>query len=283
MFVKNNFDAGYVNGSIGHVTGQYERLPIVELLDGTKIIVDYQSWAIEENGKIKAEITQIPLRLAWAITVHKSQGMTLDTAVMDLSDAFVPGQGYVALSRVRSIQGLTLRGYNATALQIDPRVIEYDRVLRATSEKVVLRLEQFSPSEKEEKIHAAIRRFGGVIDPIPEEVFTAKEKKMPTHEETAIYIHMKKPIEEIAGLRSLKPSTIVSHMEKLLESNPDLDISYLRPEDDDNLNRILEAFDGCETTSLTPIREYLTETYGGSWGYDEIRFARLFIDREKGS
>ncbi len=73
MFVKNNFEAGYANGSLGHIVGRYESLPIVELLDGTKVIADYASWAIEENGKIKAEIAQVPLRLAWAITVHKSQ------------------------------------------------------------------------------------------------------------------------------------------------------------------------------------------------------------------
>lgn len=116
----------------------------MELLDGTRIVVDRADWAIEENGKIKAAISQIPLRLAWAITVHKSQGMTLDTAVMDLSDAFVAGQGYVALSRVRSLSGLVLRGFNTRALQIDPRVIEYDEVISLTSAKVEERLAAIS-------------------------------------------------------------------------------------------------------------------------------------------
>lgn len=109
MFVKNNPEEGYMNGSIGHVVGFDEGMPIVELLDGSAIITEPTSWSIEENGKNKASISQIPLRLAWAITVHKSQGMTLDTAVMNLLDAFVPGQGYVALSRVRSLDGLILR------------------------------------------------------------------------------------------------------------------------------------------------------------------------------
>lgn len=133
MFVKNNFEAGYANGTIGHITGRYEGLPIVELADGTKIIADYAEWSVEEGGKIKAAIAQIPLRLAWAITVHKSQGMTLDSAVMDLGDAFVAGQGYVALSRVRSLDGLILRGMNRRALEIDPRVREYDELLMVAS------------------------------------------------------------------------------------------------------------------------------------------------------
>ena len=131
----------------------------MELLDGTRVIADYQSWAIEEDGKIKAEIRQIPLRLAWAITVHKSQGMTLENAVIDLSDAFVAGQGYVALSRVRSLAGLTLRGYNRTALEIDERVINYDRVLQATSESVSARLASFSADEREQRKNRAIVRF----------------------------------------------------------------------------------------------------------------------------
>jgi len=147
MFVKNNFEAGYANGSIGHVTGKFEWLPIVELLDGTRIIADWVDWSIEEWGKIKASISQIPLRLAWAITVHKSQGMTLDTAVMDLSDAFVLGQGYVALSRVRTLAGLILRGLNDRALQVDPRVIDYDEILRATATRTIERLDTLSDWE----------------------------------------------------------------------------------------------------------------------------------------
>ena len=122
------------------------------------------SWSIEENGKVKAEIAQLPLRLAWAITVHKSQGMTLDTAVMDLSDCFVPGQGYVALSRVRSLSGLILRGANAVALQIDPRVRQYDVLLREASDRAEARLGQIGDDEKKSKINTAIRRLGGVTE-----------------------------------------------------------------------------------------------------------------------
>lgn len=188
MFVKNNFEAGYVNGSIGHITGRFEGLPVVELLDGSQVIADYASWAIEENGKVKAEIAQVPLRLAWAITVHKSQGMTLDTAVMDLSDAFVPGQGYVALSRVRSLSGLILKGYNSTALAIDPRVREYDEILRLTSEKTAERLSQISDADKSEKTELTIRRLGGVLQKLDLDAPSAKREKKATHEETYILI-----------------------------------------------------------------------------------------------
>ncbi len=127
-------------------------------------------WSVEENGKVKAAITQIPLRLAWAITVHKSQGMTLDTAVMDLSDAFVAGQGYVALSRVRALSGLILRGLNERALEIDARVIDYDRVLRSSSERAVERLRTMKREDITTKQHDAIRKFGGSIEKIVAQV-----------------------------------------------------------------------------------------------------------------
>ena len=74
------------------------------------------------SGRIRARVTQLPLRLAWAITVHKSQGMSMDEAVMDLRQVFEYGQGYVALSRVRRLTGLYLLGYNQRTFEVHPEV-----------------------------------------------------------------------------------------------------------------------------------------------------------------
>ncbi len=277
MFVKNNFDAGYVNGSIGHVVGKYECLPIVELTDGTRIIADHMDWSIEENGKVKATILQIPLRLAWAITVHKSQGMTLDMAVMDLSDAFVRWQWYVALSRVRSLSGLILRGYNPTALQIDPRVREYDEILRATSTAVIERLSQITNSEKETKVELAIKKLGGILQKIDLDFVDPKRAKMATHEETYSLIQTGKSLDDIADIRNIKISTIFSHIEKLTEEGKIIDLTAHRPDDSDRLSDIHRAFVEVGTLSLSPVREFLASLHDEDYGYDELRMARLFL------
>ena len=81
-----------------------EGWPIVKTYDNQTIVAFPEEWKYEDNGVVRATITQVPLRLAWAITIHKSQGMTLDAAEIDLGDAFEPGMGYVALSRVRSFE-----------------------------------------------------------------------------------------------------------------------------------------------------------------------------------
>jgi ATP-dependent exoDNAse (exonuclease V) alpha subunit len=133
MFVKNHFDGGYANGTLGVVEECSDFEIKVKTLAGKIIEVVPASWSIEENGKVKAEITQYPLRLAWAITVHKSQGMSLDAAEVDLSQSFEKGMGYVALSRVRTLAGLSLKGLNDTALKVHPEVLEYDRQFRIDS------------------------------------------------------------------------------------------------------------------------------------------------------
>jgi len=133
MFTRNKFiddETIYVNGTIGTVVGFENGRPVVETKDGKEILVEPATWEIKEKNKVLASITQIPLRLAWAITVHKSQGMSLDAAMMDLSKAFEFGQGYVALSRVRSLEGLYLVGFNEQALKMHPKVIIKDAEFR---------------------------------------------------------------------------------------------------------------------------------------------------------
>lgn len=136
MFVTNNFVSKFANGTRGRVVGFNEEtgMPIVQLQDSArKITVEEHTWNIEEDGKIRASVTQLPLRLAWAITIHKSQGMSLDSALIDLSQTFTYGMGYVALSRVRSLDGLFLIGLNAMALKLHPEIFEFDAELRQTS------------------------------------------------------------------------------------------------------------------------------------------------------
>jgi ATP-dependent exoDNAse (exonuclease V) alpha subunit len=128
MFVKNNFAAGYVNGTLGTVLACEYGTATVQTAEGKQIVVRPERWVIEQEGTVQAEIAQLPLRLAWAITVHKSQGMTLDSVEVDLSKSFAPGMGYVALSRVRSLTGLYLRGMNQRALLVDDRIQEHDRI-----------------------------------------------------------------------------------------------------------------------------------------------------------
>lgn len=137
MFVRNNYEKGYVNGTIGKVVGfDKNGDPEVELLSGGKVTVTPSSWTVMEDNKIIAQLTQIPLRLAWAITIHKSQGMTLDAAEIDLSKSFVPGMGYVALSRVRSLSGVYLLGLNNMALTVNPEISAIDGTLRDLSTEI---------------------------------------------------------------------------------------------------------------------------------------------------
>lgn len=133
MFVVNSPSKNFYNGSRGRVIDFENGFPVVELSSGRRIVVEPNEWSLTEDGKTKATATQLPLRLAWAITIHKSQGMSLDAAVIDLSRSFAPGMGYVALSRVRSMDGVYLVGINRLALQLHPDIYDYDKVMREVS------------------------------------------------------------------------------------------------------------------------------------------------------
>lgn len=125
MFVKNNDTAGFMNGTQGVVTGfdkcedTGDIIPIVTTTNGDVIPAQAYTWEFMENDKVVASFKQIPLRLAWAITIHKSQGMTLAEAEIDLGRTFEDGMGYVALSRLKDINGLYIIGLNPNALGLN--------------------------------------------------------------------------------------------------------------------------------------------------------------------
>ncbi len=282
MCTKNNFEAGYVNGTLARVIafdagGQ----PIIETTEGRKITVETTTWDVIEDGKVKASIEQYPLRLAWAITVHKSQGMSLDAAEVDLSRAFVYGQGYVALSRVRSLAGLKVLGMHPNALQVDPKVVNKDKQFRADSEHAE---DTFVAMSNDELLTLQTQFVVGSGGKLPEKdvVIVAgkravkeRVKKLSTLEETKSRWQDGKTIAAIAKERGIGISSIVEHLEKLVEAGD------LTPHD---LVRGIREFDPvgeAERAIVAAIHEHggeklrpLYEATGEQYDYALIRLVR---------
>ncbi|MDO4870796.1 MAG: PIF1 family ATP-dependent DNA helicase [Candidatus Saccharibacteria bacterium] len=137
MAIKNDSKMRFVNGSLGKVTNFARKnglkLPVVQFNSGKEIIIEPDSWELTENDSKIASVIQLPLRLAYAITIHKAQGMTLDKAKINLAKAFTPGMGYVALSRIRRLEDLYLMGINQMALTVSEEARQLDEDLHRQS------------------------------------------------------------------------------------------------------------------------------------------------------
>jgi ATP-dependent DNA helicase PIF1 len=127
-------DAGICNGSQGVITSFVQgktvglMYPVVRFLNGVTMQIMPKIYQHGDYPRIGIE--QLPLRLAWAFTIHKSQGITLDIAEMDLgSNVFEYGQSYVGLSRVRSLEGLYLSGFNPRKIKTNPTVSEFYKLI----------------------------------------------------------------------------------------------------------------------------------------------------------
>lgn len=278
MFVKNSFDNGFVNGTLGTVEDfDGVGMPIVRTVSGKRIFVGPVEWTVEEDGKIRAKVEQLPLRLAWAITVHKSQGMSLDAAEIDLSKAFVPGQGYVALSRLRRLDGLSLRGLNDMALKMHPQAIKIDEHLLSESLKWERVLVRFDDAEMNEMHKKFLHKIGGTAD--EKEIAKNKEKssepaeeRVSTYEKTRVFVEEGFSLAEIAQARGVREGTIISHLEKLKEKDSKIDLNLYKPQEKD-LKIMADAFKKTKEEKLSPVFSALD----GKYSYEQLRLARLFL------
>ena len=295
MFVKNNFDMGYINGSLGEVIGfedddEHGVLPKVKLTDGTTLIVEPETWSVDnEAGKTIASFQQIPLRLAWAITIHKSQGMTLEAAEIDLSHTFEKGQGYVALSRLKSLNGLRLKGFNEQALELDSLAIKADRRFRELSDEDEANFENVDLTVQHK---AFIRHCGGTLNEVE---IQRNEKKITknggkqnyataTLDETRELFEEGYEISDIATERGLTPATIINHLGRL-HKEQGLDISVAHPGEEvvEQVRKIYKRltkrqnsdhFNDDGSIKLRPIVELTSPRMG----YDQVRLALLFVE-----
>ena len=295
MFVKNNFDLGYINGSLGEGIGfeeddEFGVLPKVKLTDGTTLLVEPETWSVEnEAGKTIASFQQIPLRLAWAITIHKSQGMTLEAAEIDLSHTFEKGQGYVALSRLKTLDGLRLKGFNEQALELDSLAIKADRRFQELSSEAE---EHFENIDLTKQHNAFIRHCGGTLN---ETEIQRNEKKLAknggkqnyaaaTLDETRELFEEGYDIADIATERGLTPATIINHLGRL-HKEQGLDISVAHPGEEvvEQVRKIYKRltkrqdtdhFNDDGSIKLRPIVELTSPRMG----YDQVRLALLFVE-----
>ncbi len=296
IFIKNSPDGEYVNGTTGVVQSfsPIDKMPIVITTEGRKVKLDLEDWSLEnDSGKVTATVSQVPLRLAWAITIHKSQGMTLDAAQIDLSKTFEVGQGYVSLSRIKSIEGLSLLGLNPMALRVDPLILHIDDRIKQASVKAREVVEALGEDAFVSICEKHISSMGGVVEKekIEEEIANIKAGKpshsayiTPTHIKTKNLIEKSDTLVKLAINRKLAKGTIIQHLVLIKEEEPEVDLSKFKPKD--------ELLDAVETVVLKLMTKKLAENFTedgklrlkpvyealeGKMSYDDIRVCLLFV------
>ncbi len=285
-----------------------QKMPVVRLNSGREVIAEPEEWIIEdETGDVLASYEQVPLCLAWAITIHKSQGMTLDAAEIDLSRTFELGQGYVALSRLKSLAGLQLLGMNDMSLQLDPLARGADKRFLALSDEAdanYAMLDEESMTQAHEKF---ILKSGGTLSKSVIDAYANLQKKRREQQQaqidkkqklgnqvsdksdstllaTRILLEESLSIAEISQARQLSQSTIMRHIGDLKSQDPSLACDHLRPEDEvmtavGNAYVAIKVannpndFNDDGSIKLRPIFDHLKQTID----YNTIRLALIFI------
>jgi ATP-dependent DNA helicase PIF1 len=265
MFRKNatSYPYEYVNGTLGTIVALSDDVITVRSQDGTSIDVVRATFSfIDGNGIEKASAYNFPLTLAWATTIHKAQGASIDSLLVNLTRLWESGHAYVALSRARSESGLFVEQWDARSIIADPAVQDFYHAIRSEWERIATTLPDSSPTLSTEARSKPKK----------------KEKKMKNHRKTLPLVQQKKSLEEIATILAWKEDTIVRHIEKLLLEREPLDIEYLRPPEE-QFDRIAAAFYEHGMEALKPIYDACE----GDYTYTDVRLVKLFVEKDEGA
>lgn len=266
MMRKNDASGGliYVNGSLGHIRDITEDALEIKLFSGEKISVGKENFSyLDGDGHVVMTAWNFPVTLAWATTIHKAQGASLDRMIVDLQALWEPGQAYVALSRVRSGAGLRIERWSPQSILAEPLVTQFYGKLAGQAQRYVPRPLFVAPR---------------LPTPTFEKKPSTKRPGLKREERARVIVKLvkeKMSLQNMAKHCGVKQERVLLYLEKMLAEGIAFELQYLT-EDIPERQKICDAFDDCGPGLLRPVFDALE----GRIPFETLRLVRCVHYKE---